>query len=116
VNDFTRILSDQAYRTALLRHGTRSEAAVKAIPMIWSGGCDGVIAPHATVFVRTGKQGSNDSPRLVMGTAMSDPLLAEDIGRPSMIEKVAAGVQRAMKEAGINNPKDVHYVQTKTPT
>lgn len=115
VNDFTRILSDQAYRTVLLRHGTRKEAAVKAIPMIWSGGCDGVIAPHATVFVRTGKQGSNDSPRLVMGTAMSDPLLAEDIGRPAMVEKVAAGVQRAMKDAGINNPKDVHYVQTKTP-
>jgi ring-opening amidohydrolase-like protein len=115
VNDFTRILSDQAYRTALLRQGTRNEAAVKAIPMIWSGGCDGVIAPHATVFVRNGKHGSNASPRLVMGTAMSDPLLAEDIGRPAMVEKVAAGVQRAMKDAGINNPKDVHYVQTKTP-
>jgi ring-opening amidohydrolase-like protein len=115
VNDFTRILSDQAYRTALLRQGTRNEAAVKAIPMIWSGGCDGVIAPHATVFVRNGKQGSNASPRLVMGTAMSDSLLAEDIGRPAMVEKVAAGVQRAMKDAGINNPKDVHYVQTKTP-
>jgi cyanuric acid amidohydrolase len=115
VNDFTRILSDQAYRSVLLRHGTRSEAEVKAIPMVWSGGCDGVITPHATVFVRNGKSGSNDGARLVMGIAMSEPLLAEDIGRPAMVEKVAAGVRQAMKDAGISNPKDVHYVQTKTP-
>ena len=49
VNDFTRILSDQAFRNVLRKHGTRAEADVKAIPMVWSGGCDGVITPHATV-------------------------------------------------------------------
>lgn len=38
VNDFTRILSDQAFRAVLTRNGTRSEAEVKAIPMVWSGG------------------------------------------------------------------------------
>jgi barbiturase len=32
-----------------------------------------------------------------------------------MIEKVAAGVRRAMAIAGITDPADVHYVQTKTP-
>ena len=57
VNDFTRILADQAFRRVLLRHGSRSEADVAAIPMVWSGGCDGVITPHATVFARNPKTG-----------------------------------------------------------
>ena len=50
VNDFTRILADQAFRRVLLKHGKRSEAEIAKIPMVWSGGCDGVITPHATVF------------------------------------------------------------------
>jgi cyanuric acid amidohydrolase len=32
-----------------------------------------------------------------------------------MIEKVAAAVKDAMARAGITDPADVHYVQTKTP-
>ena len=32
-----------------------------------------------------------------------------------MVEKVAAGVRVAMERAGITDPADVHYVQTKTP-
>src|SRR5215469_11637479 len=53
VNDFTRILADQAFRRVLLKLGKRSEAEVAKIPMVWSGGCDGVITPHATVFAKT---------------------------------------------------------------
>lgn len=115
VNDFTRILSDQAFRKVLMDHGTRDAAAVKKIPMVWSGGCDGVITPHATVFARNAETGSTDELRLVMGTALSPQILPEDIGRPAMVEKVAEGVRLAMKDAGITDPKDVHYVQTKTP-
>ena len=115
VNDFTRILSDNAFRGVLLRHGTRSEDAVGEIPMVWSGGCDGVLTPHATVFARDGETGPQDAPRLAMGTAMSAPILPEDIGRPAMVEKIADGVRAAMADAGIGDPADVHYVQTKTP-
>jgi cyanuric acid amidohydrolase len=32
-----------------------------------------------------------------------------------MVEKVADAVRAAMRDAGIDDPKDVHYVQTKTP-
>jgi barbiturase len=115
VNDFTRILADQAFRRTLLRHGRRSEAEVNTVPMVWSGGCDGVITPHATVFAKNDQTGPAGRDRLVIGTAMSPKLLPEDIGRPAMVEKVAEGVRLAMKDAGIANPKDVHYVQTKTP-
>ena len=115
VNDFTRILSDTAFRGVLVRHGTRSEAAVAEIPMVWSGGCDGVLTPHATVFARDRETGPDDAPRLAMGTAMSAPILPEHIGRPAMVATVADGVRAAMADAGIADPSDVHYVQTKTP-
>ena len=114
VNDFTRILADQAFRTVLRKHGS-SEQAVEQIPMVWSGGCDGVITPHATIFARNSKTGPASKSRLAIGTALSAELLPEDIGRPAMIEKVADGVRAAMRNAGIDDPAEVHYVQTKTP-
>lgn len=115
VNDFTRILADQAFRGVLMRLGTRSPEEVAAIPMVWSGGCDGVITPHATVFAITDETGPESDARLAIGTAISDVIRPEDIGRPAMIETVAAGVIRAMRNAGIDQPADVHFVQTKTP-
>ena len=115
VNDFTRILADQAFRAVLKKLGSRSEKDIAHIPMVWSGGCDGVITPHATVFARNAKTGPANKSRLVIGTAMSVELLPEDIGRPAMVEKVADGVRAAMRNAGIDDPADVHYVQTKTP-
>ncbi len=57
VNDFTRILADQAFRRVLERHGRRSAEAVARVPMVWSGGCDGVLTPHATVFARNERTG-----------------------------------------------------------
>src|SRR3989442_1062332 len=115
VNDFTRILADNAFRAALAKHGKRSAEAIRGVPMVWSGGCDGVITPHATVFARNGKQGPTTKQRLVIGTAVSPKILPEDIGRPAMVEKVAEGVRLAMRDAGIDATSDVHYVQTKTP-
>jgi len=115
VNDFTRILADQAFRRVLSRLGKRSEEAIARIPMVWSGGCDGVITPHATIFAANAKTGASTQARLAIGTAISAEILPEEIGRPAMVEKVAEGVKAAMHDAGIDNPLDVHYVQTKTP-
>jgi cyanuric acid amidohydrolase len=115
VNDFTRILADNAFRAMLARHGKRSAELIRAVPMVWSGGCDGVITPHATVFARNDTRGPTSKPRLVIGTAVSPKILPEDIGRLAMVEKVAEGVRRAMSDAGVDDTSDVHYVQTKTP-
>src|SRR6202045_5089270 len=104
VNDFTRILADQAFRRVLMKHGKRTEAEVAKIPMVWSGGCDGVITPHATVFARNGKSGPSTQMRLAIGTAMSAEIFPEDIGRPAMVEKAAEGVRAAMRDAGITDP------------
>lgn len=114
VNDFTRILADQAFRKVLIARGSRSDDEVGSIPMVWSGGVDGVLCPHATVFARVEAEPSPE-PRLTVGIAMSDVIQPEDIGRREMVATVAEGVRRAMKDAGITDPADVHYVQTKTP-
>jgi barbiturase len=113
VNDYTRILADRAFREALVDKGADAEA-VKEIPIVWSGGTDGVISPHATIFATTDAEPS-DEPRLTVGYAMSEVLLPEDIGRTAMVTKVADAVKVAMERAGITDVADVHYVQTKTP-
>jgi cyanuric acid amidohydrolase len=117
VNDYTRILADRAFREVLVAKGTRSPAEVAELPVVWSGGTDGVLSPHATIFATVDPSAAvaTDEPRLSVGYAMSDVILPEDIGRPAMVEKVAAGVRDAMAKAGIVDPGDVEYVQTKTP-
>ncbi len=116
VNDYTRIIADVAFRDVLRKHGV-TEEQVKGVPIVWSGGTDGVISPHATIFatVPADSVEPSDEPRLTAGFAMSDHLLPEEIGYTPMIEKVAAAVKVAMERAGITDPADVHYVQTKTP-
>ena len=58
---------------------------------------------------------SRQEQRLTVGFAMSEQLAPEDIGRVAMVTKVSDAVQVAMERAGITDPADVHYVQTKTP-
>jgi cyanuric acid amidohydrolase len=120
VNDYTRIIADRAFREVLMAKGTRDHDAVMQVPIVWSGGTDGVLSPHATIFATlppdhpdaaTGR----DELRLTAGFAMSQTLRPEDIGRGAMVDTVAAAVRTAMARAGIVDPADVHYVQTKTP-
>ncbi|MEO7129794.1 MAG: ring-opening amidohydrolase, partial [Dermatophilaceae bacterium] len=116
VNDYTRIIADRAFREALIAKGAPAEQ-VKQVPIVWSGGTDGVISPHATIFATVPKEDApaSDEPRLTVGFAMSEPILPEEIGYTAMISKVADAVKVAMERAGITDPADVHYVQTKTP-
>ncbi|MFC5039735.1 ring-opening amidohydrolase [Ornithinimicrobium kibberense] len=116
VNDYTRIIADRAFREALMARGVDQEK-VRQIPIVWSGGTDGVISPHATIFatVDPASVEATDEPRLTVGMAMSEPILPEEIGHMGMVDKVADAVKVAMEKAGITDTADVHYVQTKTP-
>ena len=116
VNDYTRIIADRAFREMLVSKGADPEK-VKQVPIVWSGGTDGVISPHATIFasVDPAKVEKTDEPRLTVGFAMSEPIAPEEIGYVAMVDKVADAVKVAMERAGITDPADVHYVQTKTP-
>jgi cyanuric acid amidohydrolase len=117
VNDYTRIIADRSFREVLVSRGSRGADEVATVPIVWSGGTDGVLSPHATIFATlpAGSVPVTEEPRLTVGFAMSEPLLPEEIGRRPMIEKVAAAVEQAMARAGIADAGDVHYVQTKTP-
>jgi barbiturase len=117
VNDYTRIIADRAFREVLVEKGTRTPEQARQVPIVWSGGTDGVISPHATIFatVPAEQAEQSDEPRVTVGYAMSEPIRPEEIGRQGMIEKVAVAVRAAMDQAGITDPTDVHYVQTKTP-
>lgn len=116
VNDYTRIIADRAFREVLVKNGA-PEDQVKGVPIVWSGGTDGVISPHATIFatVPAEEAEASDDLRLTVGFAMSEPIAPEEIGYVGMVDKVAEAVKVAMERAGITDPADVHYVQTKTP-
>src|SRR3989440_8440763 len=119
VNDISRILVDRVLRDFLVQKGARTRQQALQVPIALSGGCDGVISPHYNVFARVpeddSSRASKDDLRLTVGFAVSEKILPEEIGRLPMVEKVAAAVRKAMQEAGISDPKDVHFVQTKTP-
>src|SRR5438094_9821357 len=76
VTDYTRIIADRAFREVLVAKGSRGAEAVRAVPIVWSGGTDGVISPHATVFATVAAERAvpSDEPRLSVGFAMSEPI------------------------------------------
>src|SRR5947199_9112638 len=72
VNDYTRIIADRAFREVLMAKGTRDRSAVQQVPIVWSGGTDGVLSPHATVFAtlppdHPDAQAGRDEARLPVG-------------------------------------------------
>src|SRR4051812_49768606 len=101
VNDYTRIIADRAFREVLVEKGAPADQ-VRQVPIVWSGGTDGVISPHATIFATVPPEDvtPSDDPRLTVGFAMSEQLLPEEIGRTAMINKVADAVKVAMQRAG----------------
>ena len=75
-----------------------------------------MLCPNAVIFTQDDIAQEGDGPsRLAVGISMSDTIKPEDIGRPAMVNVIADGVRVAMTKAGITDPSDVHFVQTKTP-
>ena len=107
VNDYTRIIADRAFREVLVAKGAPADQ-VKQVPIVWSGGTDGIISPHATIFatVPADQAEQSDDLRLTVGFAMSEPILPEEIGFTGMVDKVAAAVKVAMERAGITDATD----------
>jgi cyanuric acid amidohydrolase len=120
VNDFTREYAVTALCDALSPHlGLAPRAVEDKIAFVMSGGTEGVLSPHLTVFARsfsTGAQNGNLSPkRLSIGIAHTRDFLPEEIGRSVQIEETVKAVHLAMRDAGIDDPHDVHFVQIKCP-
>jgi cyanuric acid amidohydrolase len=116
-NDFTRGFATLSYQLLLapMLHITPDEVG-KRIAFVWSGGTEGVLSPHATIFTREPADGASPGDkRLALGIAMTRDILPEEVGTMVQVLEVAAAVQAALAEAGIEDPSDVHYVQVKGP-
>src|SRR5271170_6351508 len=126
VNDFTREYAVAALCKALSPHlGLEPRAVEDKIAFVMSGGTEGVLSPHLTVFTRSpaaalpaangrGNGGGNDK-RLSIGIAHTRDFLPEEIGRKVQIEETVNAVRLAMRDAGIDDPNEVHFVQIKCP-
>ena len=119
-DDWGRVWADVALRewTATFLGIPVGEVA-KQVIFVLSGGCPGVITPHIAVVTREwieapDTQRSKEK-RLVVGRAGSDAMPPEEVGRMGQIQKVAEATRRAMADAGLTDPKDVHLVMVKVP-
>ena len=117
VNDFSRGLATMAYERVLGEYLSVSPDAVSEDVMIMmSGGTEGVMTPHVTVFARRPSSGGNTSERrLTAGTTQTRMFDPEEIGRETQIQATATGVNAAIDDAGIADPSDVRFVQIKCP-
>lgn len=118
VNDYTRGYLTLALSSLIAeRIGSTPDAVKERIPFIFSGGVEGVLTPHFTVFTveESDLPAVNAQPALAIGVAFSPSLGPGDIGRESQIAATADAVGRAMARAKINNPAGVHFVQVKCP-
>ena len=117
VNDFTRGYFTQTLMALLSKHlGRPAVALIGEIPCVLSGGTEGVMSPHYSVFcVSETDAVPKRVPVLAIGTAFSAAVSAEDVGRRAHVESVAATVQQAIANAGIERMEDVHFVQVKCP-
>jgi cyanuric acid amidohydrolase len=121
-DDWGRVWADVALREWTAKFvGIPVAEVAKQVIFVLSGGCPGVITPHIAVVTREwvevpeGAAGAGGDKRLVVGRAGSDPMPPEEVGRMGQIRKVAEATHRAMADAGLTDPKDVHLVMVKVP-
>lgn len=117
VNDFTRGLCTLAYKLKLAEHlGVSGEEVEKRVAFVMSGGTEGILSPHVTVFTRSE---AGDAPAkgktLALGVGFTRDFLPEEIGTMAQLDEVARVVREAMADARITDPADVHFVQIKCP-
>lgn len=114
VNDWTR-----GYSVDSLKHyfgKMMGEEKAEQIIYVMSGGTEGVLSPHFTLFCKNDeKMDCGLKKSLAIGVSRTPKILPEELGRVKQVELVAAAVREAMANAGISDPADVHFVQIKCP-
>jgi cyanuric acid amidohydrolase len=118
VNDFSRPLAHRCFRETIARWAKRTpEGAERNVAFVMSGGCEGIISPHATVFTRRRVEGRPAAGQKRFSVAMSSTreLFPEELGSEVQVRLVAEAVREAMAAADIASTDDVHYVQVKCP-
>jgi len=118
-DDWGRVWADVVLREWTGRFlGIPAGDVAKQVIFVLSGGCPGVITPHIAAVTREWVEVPDEksqAKRLVVGRAGSEPMPPEEVGRMGQIHKVAEATRRAMADAGLTDPKDVHLVMVKVP-
>lgn len=117
VNDHTRDFAATSWCHFLSPYmACRPDEVAQRVALVMSGGTEGVLSPHFTVFTRRLVAITNSyDKRLVIGVAHTRDFLPEEIGRAAQIDATAEAVREAMRDASIDDPADVHFVQVKCP-
>lgn len=117
VNDFTRGYSNQSlihYLTSVT--GLSPAEIIEQTALVMSGGTEGVMTPHFTFFTREDIEGEELAEKsLVVSSGFTREFLPEEQGTLAMVEEVKRVVLELMKQSGISDPNDVHFVQIKCP-
>jgi cyanuric acid amidohydrolase len=120
VNDHTRDFASVVWCHWLSAQlGCTPAEAGERVALVMSGGTEGVLSPHFTVFARRWVEGAAAAApkekRLVVGIAHTRDFAPEELGCGAQIDATAEAVQTAMRDAGIADVGDVHFVQIKCP-
>ncbi len=114
-NDFSRGLATLACTGWLAAHlGCTPEEAGERVVLSFSGGTEGIVAPHLLVFAVSGSPRAQprEGKRLAVAVGHTRPFLAAEAGGMAMVEETARAVHGLM--AGLRvEPGDVHLVQVK---
>jgi cyanuric acid amidohydrolase len=115
-NDWSRPLALRALAQHLPAEGGASVPPM----LVASGGCEGMLTPHMTVIAtaidtKVGATMAPDGPAaLAVGSFLSEPLQATELGREAHGQRTRHAVERACADAGLA-PKDVVAVHVMSP-
>jgi len=116
VNDYTRgYLALSLARAIGSSLGEEAEAVFARVPFVFSGGVEGVLSPHYTVFTVGPDDVKPAGKALAIGVAFTPDLTPDQIGGRVQMEQTVAAVREAMAQAAITNAADIHLVQIKGP-
>src|SRR6266567_3468816 len=111
VNDFTRGYFTQTLMALLAKHLNRpAEQLIREIPCVLSGGTEGVMSPHYSLFCigesEAPTRSANSSAKsLAIGTAFSSPVPEEKAEARANAERVGEPVRRAFAPGGSNTAR-----------
>lgn len=119
VNDFSRPFALHSFEDYLMETLSVSREEVQdRCAMVMSGGCEGVMSPHAVAFAKKEAPEGARQPggsRLTLGLGLTRELLPEELGTMAQIDLVAEAARTAMQDARVGSLDEMGYVQVKCP-
>lgn len=98
------------------RLGITRKQVFDKIPMMMIGGVGGIMSPHIYLFIKQPSSApAAKGKRLAIGVASTRELKPEEYGTMVQVDLVAETVKKAMADAGITDPSQIHCVEVKCP-